>query len=260
MAVRKSGWILLIVLAAMVLLVLIAALSLPWLRTWLPQLQPVEAWINYPVVDLNIGRWGPVATLLLVALIELIWALTLGRRSQSFDSQWDRLEQFHAREVQVLNQEIALLNDERRTLRAELDLRQDLIQEEKARLWAQFEDLHRAGGFARGREAIVQDLGRAILRSQSVMQGAVGLSPEVRGEWRQTLSQLERIEMIGSVTGRKGESALLQQQHADELLRLGNVCYELGQYERALAHYNRAIELTPNNLEAFVNRAVINED
>jgi len=260
MAVRKSGWILLIVLAGIVLLVLVAALFLPWLRAWLPNLQPVEAWINYLVVDLNIGRWGPVATLLLVALIELIWALNLGRRSQAFDSQWDRLEQFHAREAQVLNQEIALLKDERRTLRAELNLRQDLIQEEKARLWAQLEDLHQPSDSSQRRGTGVQVMGKAILRSPSVMSGIGGLPPDVRGEWRQTLSQLERIEMIGSVASRRGESALLQQQHADELLRLGNLCYQLGQYERALAHYNRAIELMPNNLEAFVNRAVINED
>jgi tetratricopeptide (TPR) repeat protein len=252
---RKPGWVLLIVLASIVLLVLVAAWFWPWLSGWLPHSQLIETWITYLVVDLNIGRWGPVATLLLVALIELVWALNLGRRSEAFDSQWDRLEQFHAKEIQVLNQEIALLKDERRTLRAELELREDLIREEKARLWEQLGDLSRSSG-----DPQYQETGAAILRSPSVMPEARGLSSDMRGEWRQTLAQLERIEMIGSVSGRKGQSALQQQQHADELLRLGNLCYQLGHYERALAHYNRAIESMPNKLEALVNRAVINED
>jgi tetratricopeptide (TPR) repeat protein len=240
------------VLAGIVFLVLLAVWFWPWVRGWLPQSQTIEAWIRYLVVDLNIGRWGPVATLLLVALIELIWALNLGRRSEAFDSQWDRLEQFHAKEVQVLHQEIALLKDERRTLRAEMELREDLIREEKGRLWTQLEEQHREAG--------IQGVGPAILRSRAVMPEARGLSPDERGEWRQILSQLERIEMIGSVSSRVGQSALQQQQHADELLRLGGVCYQLGQYERALAHFSRAIELVPNNFEALVNRAVINAD
>ena len=81
---RKSSLILLVVLAIIVALIVLAVLFWPWLSTWLPQSQLMEAWISYLVVDLNIGRWGPVATLLLVAVIELVWALNLGRRSDAF--------------------------------------------------------------------------------------------------------------------------------------------------------------------------------
>jgi len=257
---RKPGLVLLIVLAAIVGLVVLAVLFWPWLSTWLPQSQVMEAWITYLVVDLNIGRWGPVATLLLVAVIELVWALNLGQRSDAFERQWKRLDQVHGKETDVLNQEISLLKDERRALRAELELREDLIREEKDRLWAKFEDLKPDGGMSYLGEGSLQEVGPEILKSSSLAPDSSELSPEVRSEWRQIISQLERIEMISSVTIRKGQSALQAQQHADELLRLGGACYRLGHYERALAHYSKAIDLVPNNHEALINRAVVNYD
>lgn len=255
---QKRGWTLLIILACVVAVVVLAVIFWPWLSTWLPHPELIEAWLGYLVVDLNIGRWGPVATLLLVAIIELVWALNLGRKSGAFERQWTRMERIQSREVEVLNQEIALLKDERRTLRAELELREDLIREEKARLWAQFEDLQRVSGLPGLREGSLQDTGTTILKSKLVAPDILELPPEVRGSWRQIISQLERIEMISSVTVRKGQSALRVQHHADELLRLGSACHQLGQYERALAHYNRAVELAPNDLHALINRAVVN--
>ncbi|MEJ2732616.1 MAG: tetratricopeptide repeat protein [Anaerolineae bacterium] len=257
---RRLWWGLFIVLAAIVLLVVVPVVLWPWLSGWLPNSEAIEAWIRYLTVDLNIGRWGPVATLLLVALIELVWAINLGRKSEAFERHWDRLDDLYGQEVTVLNQEIELLKDERQALRAELELREDLIREEKERLWAQFEDLQRAGGLQRAREMGSHEVGPAILQSKLVAPGVSELPPDLRGEWRQIVSQLERIEMITSVSVRKAQSALHLQQHADELSRLGNACYALGQYQRALAHFNRASELMPNNLEALVNRAVVNMD
>jgi len=255
---QRLGWVLLIILAGIVMLVVVAVIVWPWLSAWLSNSQPVQGWLTYLVVDLNIGRWGPVATLLLVAIIELVWALNLGRRSDSFERQWNRLDQVRTREFEVLNQEISLLKDERRALRAELELREDLIREEKARLWAQLEDLQRASGMPHPQVSSSQDVGPAILHSKSVAPDVPEPSPDVRGEWRQIIAQLERIEMITAVTVRKSQSALQLQQHGDELLRLGNACYQLGQYERALAHYNKAVELVPNSGEALINRAVVN--
>jgi tetratricopeptide (TPR) repeat protein len=201
-----------------------------------------------------------VATLLLVALIELVWALNLGRRSDAFERQWERLDQVHSTEVEVLNHEITLLKDERRALRAELDLREDLIREEKQRLWAQFDTLKPAAETPHLGEGEVPEVGPEILKSSSLMPELPELPPDVRGEWRQIISQLERIEMISSVAVRKDSGALQVQQHADELLQLGGACYRLGYYERALAHYSRAIDIVPNNPEALVNRAVVNYD
>jgi tetratricopeptide (TPR) repeat protein len=257
---RKPSLIVLIILAVVIALVVLTVFFWPWLSAWLPYSRLVEAWITYLVVDLNIGRWGPVATLLLVAVIELVWALNLGRRSDAFERHWKRLDQVHATEVDVLNHEISLLKDERRALRAELDLREDLIREEKQRLWAQFDDLKPAGGTPHPGEGEGQEMGAEILRSSSLMPELPELPPDVRGEWRQIISQLERIEMISSVTVRKDSGALQVQQHADELLQLGGACYRLGYLERALAHYSRAIDLVPNNHEALVNRAVVNYD
>ena len=257
---RKPTLVLLIILAVIIALVVLAVLFWPWLSKWLPYSQLMQAWITYLVVDLNIGRWGPVATLLLVAVIELVWALNLGRRSDAFERQWKRLDQAHSTEVDVLNHEVSLLKDERRALRAELDLREDLIREEKQRLWAQFDSLKPAAGIPQPGEGEVQEVGPEILRSSSIMPGLPELPPDVRGEWRQIISQLERIEMISSVTVRKDSGALQVQQHADELLQLGGACYRLGYLERALAHYSRAIDLVPNNHEALVNRAVVNYD
>ena len=257
---RRLVWGLLIVLVVILLLAVMAVIFWPWLSGWLPNSEAIEAWIRYLTVDLNIGRWGPVATLLLVALVEFVWAVNLGRKSDAFERHWDRLDELYGQEAKVLNREVELLKDERQTLRAELELREDLIREEKDRLWAQFEDLQRAGGLLRSREAGSQEVGPAILQSQLVAPGVSELPPDLKGEWRQIISQLERIEMITSVTVRKAQSALYVQQHADELIRLGNACYALGQYERALAHYNSASELMPNNPEALVNRAVVNLD
>jgi tetratricopeptide (TPR) repeat protein len=240
---RKLGWGLLILLVCVAVLVAAAVMCWPWVSSWLPRPALIEAWIRYLTVDLNIGRWGPVAILLLVGVIELLWTLTLGRRSSMFERQWNRLERLHTREVEALNHEVALLQEERQALRSEVDLLEGLIREEKARLWAQFDELQRAGGVSTG-ELIILDAPEPLA--------------EVRGGWRQIISQLERIEVVSSVSTRRVQSALQLQQHADELLRLGNACFYLGQYERALAHYSRAIDLAPNDAEALINHAVVN--
>ncbi len=78
---QRSGWVFLIILAGIILVVVLAVILWPWLSGWLSSSQPIQEWLTYLVVDLNIGRWGPVATLLLVAIIELVWALNLGNHS-----------------------------------------------------------------------------------------------------------------------------------------------------------------------------------
>ena len=255
----KRRWTLLIVGVAVALVVILAVVFWPWVRLWLPHPNLITAWFRYLVIDLNIARWGPVATLLLVAIIELVWALNLGRRSNAFDRHWTRLERMHSRELEVLNQEVALLKEERRALRGELELREDLISEEKARLWTRFEGLQRASGLPRELPAGT-DPSSGVLRSREVLPDATDLPADLRGEWRQIISQLERIDTISSVSGRKPQSALQAQQRTDELLRLGSACYRLGQYERALRHYNKAAELAPVDAAALINRAVVNQE
>jgi tetratricopeptide (TPR) repeat protein len=255
----RHGWKLLIVLAVIVALVVGTVVFWPWLSWWLPHPLLIEAWLGYLVVDLNIGRWGPVATLLLVGVIELVWALNLGRRSGAFERQWTRIDRLHAREIEVLAQEVALLKEEQRALLAELELRDGLISEEKARLWARFENLQQASGLFSRQAGSVREVGAAALPAKTVALDAPELPPEVKGEWLQIISQLERIETVSSVTVRKGQSVLQLQKHADELLRLGSACYYLAQYERALIHYNRAIELAPNHPDVLINRAVVNQ-
>ncbi|MEJ2210964.1 MAG: tetratricopeptide repeat protein [Anaerolineae bacterium] len=255
---HRRWWILLSILGIILAVVILGALFWPWWSAWLPHPLLVEAWVHYLVVDLDIGRWGPVATLLLVGIIELIWALNLGRRSGSVERQIKRLERVHSRETEVLNQEMALIKEERRSLRAELELREDLIREEKARLWTQFEDLQRASGLMQRQGAEAREAGPAILQSQDISPAQPEPSPDVRSIWRQIISQLERIEMISAVTVRRTQTALQAQQHTDELMRLGTACYYLGQYERALLHYNRAVELAPTDPIGLINRAVVN--
>lgn len=254
---HKRRWTLLIVGVALAVVVVLAAVFWPWVRLWLPRPNLVAAWVRYLVVDLNWSAWAPVATLLLVAVVELIWAVHLVRRSSASERQWRRLERMHARELEVLNQEVALLKEERRALRGELELRDDLIGEEKERLWTRFEGLQRAAGLPRHMPAGV-DSSSGILRSQLALSEVGGVASDVRGEWRQIISQLEHIDSICSASGRKAETALQAQQRTDELLRLGSACYYLGQYERALRHYNGAVELAPLDVAALVNRAVVN--
>ena len=245
-------------MASIVVLGVVLVVFWPWLNQWLPDPALIGAWIGYLVVDLNIYRWGPVVALLLVGVVELVWALNLGRRSGAFERQWKRLERFHDREIEVLSQETSLLKEERRALLAELELRDGLIREEKARLWGQFEDLQRAAGLFPPQVNGPRDAGAIALPGKLIVPSASELSPDLRGEWRQIISQLERIEMVSSVTVRKDQGTLEQQRRADQLLRLGRACYYLGQYERALGHYNKAIELVPNHPDALVDRAVVN--
>jgi tetratricopeptide (TPR) repeat protein len=258
---KKPIVIVLVALAFVAAIIAAVVIFWPWLTNWLPQTGILEAWLTYFVVDLNIGRWGPVATLLLVALIELVWALNLGRKSESVERHFRRLEKTHAKEVQVLNQELALMKDERAALLAELDLREDLIREERARLWAQFDELQRSTGMiSRNEHAPDQEAAPGILRSKSIMPGQPGMLADVRGEWLRLISQLERIEMVSTVTVRTNHTTPQQPLRVDELLRLGGACHRLGQFERALGHYDRVIQLTPNNHEALINRAVVNLD
>jgi tetratricopeptide (TPR) repeat protein len=239
---KKRWWLLLLVLIIAGLVVATVAFW-PWVRAWLPHPALIEAWLHYLVVDLSIGQWGPVVILLLVGLIELIWAVTLGRRSGAYERQWQRLERLHTREIDMLNQKISLLEDERRALQGELDLREDLIHEEKVRLWTQFEELQRASG---------------VSLSRLISLEAPELTPELRGDWRQIIAQLERLEITTTASIRQGQGALRLQQHADELVRLGNACYYLKQYERALTHYSRASDLSATEPEALINHAVVN--
>lgn len=232
----------------------------PWLRGWLPQSQMMEAWLQYVVVDLNIGRWGPVATLLLVGLVELVWALNLGRRSESVERHWKRLEKTHAQELALLEQRLALMADERASLLAELDLREDLVREERERLWAQFEELQRGMPLMAPAERGSDGAVPPILKSRILAPWQPELALEQRGEWLRVISQLERIEMVTAVTVRGSHETPYQLQRGDECLQLAHACHDLGQHERALAHYNKAIELLPINHEMFVNRAVLNYD
>jgi tetratricopeptide (TPR) repeat protein len=258
---QKRGWLLLLTLLLLMALSILAAVFWPWVSSWLPGSRLVEAWMEYLLTDLGTGRWGPVAILLLVAVVELIWALNLARRSDAHERYARRLDRLHAKEIEVLNHEIALLNDERRTLRSELELRGELIQEEKARLWSRHEDLHRASGLQSriGIEAVGSQV--EILRSRLVLdEGARKLPAGIQRDWQHVVSRLERLAAVGDLTGWKRRSALQVQQHADELLRLGTGCFQLGEVERALVHFDRVVELVPAYLEARINRAVVHLD
>jgi tetratricopeptide (TPR) repeat protein len=253
---RRLTW--LIVLAAVLIVVVLLVISVPWLRSFLPHPRLIEAWFNYLILDLDIRRWGPVATLLLVGLVELVWAVSLGRKSGSFERQWKRLERVQARELEVSNQRIALLKEEKRLLRAELELHQDLIHEERAWLWSEFEDLQRTSGLLQEGQGTSQGPGGALLYSRLVSSEVPPLPAGVSGQWRQIIAQLERIEVVDSVTKSDLQSPVEVQKRTDELLRLGAACYYLGQYERAVAHYNKAVDLAPDDAQLLTNRAVVN--
>ena len=256
----RRPFVALLIVAILAAGVAIAIIFWPWLRGWLPQSQMLEAWLQYLVVDLNIGRWGPVATLLLVALVELVWALNLGRRSESVERQWKRLEKTHTKDLELLEQRLKLVMDERSALLAELDLREDLIREETARLWAEFEELQRSSTTALQPERDVDEVVPVILKSRFLAPWQSELAPDERGQWLRVISQLERIEMVTSVTVRASHEAQYEAQRGTEYLKLGRACHQLGHYERALAHYNKGIELLPSDHESLVNRAVVNLD
>jgi tetratricopeptide (TPR) repeat protein len=254
---RSLTW--LIIVVAVLTAIGLAVAYVPWLRSWLPHPRLIEAWFNYLVFDLDIRRWGPIAILLLIALIELLWAISLGRKSGSFERQWKRLERVHARELEASNQRIALLKEEKQLLRAELELHQDLIREERARLWSEFDDLQRSSALVVDGRGRPQEPGDALLHSRLVTSKGPQLPPALSSEWRQIIAQLERIEVVESVTNRASQNMVEVPQRIEELMRLGTACYYLGQYERALAHYNKAVDLAPDDPQLLTNRAVVNQ-
>ncbi len=258
---KRPGVIVLIALLAIVVLTIaVGVIFWPWVSGWLPQSEFLESWISYLVVDLDIGRWGPVATLLLVALIELVWALSLGRKSESVERHLKRIGRNHAKDIELLDREMALIKDERTALLAELDLREDLVREEQARLWAQFEELEHAMAQSPRGTADAYNPGLSILKSTMIRHGQPELPLRLRSEWLRVISQLERIEVITSVSVRANHAAAQQSHHADGLLRLGDACHTLGQFERALAHYDKALEHGTVSQEALINRAVVKLD
>ena len=255
---RMRWWIALSILGAFLGCVTLVVLLWPWLGGLLPHPELVRAWLRYLVLDLEITRWGPVATLLLVGLILLVWTLVLGRQSGAVERQSQRLEQLHHRETESLKQQIVLLKEVRTGLLGELDLHKELIREQKARLWDEYEDLQRASGWRQRHAEGRQEVGPPVLQSHDIAPDLPEPAAEVRNGLRQVVSQLERIEMVGSATARHGHAAVAAQQRADELMRLGTACYDLGQYQEALLHYGLALELVPDEPTALVNRAVVN--
>ncbi len=103
---RRVSWI--VILAVVVVLVIVAALLWRWWSQLLPSAAYVKAWTNYLIVDLDIGRWGPVVLLFIVAVVELLMAFALQRRSGAFERHLDRLDRLHTSEVKILEQQIAL--------------------------------------------------------------------------------------------------------------------------------------------------------
>ena len=240
---NKLGRTILIALIGLVVLAVAAIVFWPWLRTILPHPALVEAWLGYLVNDLQIGVWGPIVLLLLLGLIELVWAVNLGRRSGAQERQVRRLERLQEKEVALLEQEMAQLQEERRSLLADLDRLGHLVREEEERLWAEFEELERAS-----------DLDFSHLTTVETVE----IPAELRGEWRRLISQLERIELSASLRVREEPSAMEKQRRFVNVMRLGGACYHLGQYERALSHYRQALDLAPSDPDAILSCAVVN--
>jgi tetratricopeptide (TPR) repeat protein len=240
---RKRVWRALVVLGGLTVLAVVFIAFWPWLRPWFPHPNLIQAWIYYLTIDLDISRWGPAVTLLLIGALELAWALLLARRSTAPQRHLKRVERLHVREAELLVKEVALLQDERRALESDLALREGLIRDEEARLWAQLGDLDTAG----------------LLRDRLVKLGAPQLSSQVQANWYQIISRLERIEMVRSVGTWQNESAAEVERHGQQLLRLGNACFFLGDYEQALSHYDRATLVFPEDTDLLIDRAITNE-
>jgi len=240
---RRAAWTALIVLVAISALVIVGVVFWPWIAPWLPQEAWLKAWAGYLVTDLHMDRWGLVATLLVVAVVELVWALVLGRTSGAGERRVKALERLHTRETEVLRQEIALLQEERATLKAELDQRNDLVCEERANLWARLEDLQRRSGLTLDR-----------LISLNVPEPPVS----VRNQWRPIIARLERIEQVCSSVEGSEANEPLRRQRADGMLRLAAACYRLKQYERALTFCAHAVELVPDDPEPLIDHGVVN--
>ena len=239
---RKRRVLWLIFLVVVVVLAIVAALL--WRSgIWpLPVSKDVNAWIDYLKVDLDIGRWGPAVLLFVIAAVELIMALALWRRSGALERYLDRLHGLHANEVRILDQQIALSKEEQRAFQAELELRDDLIREGKDRLWSQLDQLRQDGG---------------LPDPKRISPTVPGLSPDLRSKMQQILTELERIETVTSASVRREQSANQVSQRAYELAHMGGVSYFLGQHERALTHYDKAIGLATDDPEVLINRALV---
>ena len=181
---KKFGRALLLVLFALAALAVAAIAFWPWLQTLMPHPALVEAWLGYLLNDLRFAAWAPTALLLLLGLVELVWALNLGRKSGAQERQLKRLERLQEKELALFEHEVVQLQADRDALLAEVDRFGLLVRDEEERLWAEFEELQRAS-----------DLDLSHL---TTVEG-VDIPADFRGEWRRLVSQLERIELLTSI-------------------------------------------------------------
>ena len=237
---RRVVWLIILVI---VVALIVAAVLLWRLGIWSPpSTELVNAWIDYLKVDLDITRWGPTVLLFVIAVVELLVALALWRRSGAFERYLDRLHGLHASELRNLEQQIALSKEEQQAFQAELDLRDDLIREGKDRLWSRLDQLRQQGG--------LPDL-------KHISPAVPDLPADLRSDMQQVLNDLERTEMVTSASVRREQSADQVSQRAYELAHMGGFFYYLGQRERALTHYDKAISLATGDSETLINRALV---
>jgi tetratricopeptide (TPR) repeat protein len=239
---KKRRTIIIAVLVAVAVLVIIAAVTWPWWRWWLPSAAVVRAWQGYLWTVLGLDQWSPLVVLFLLGVVEVVIALLLHRRSGAFERHVERLEREHARQVEVLEQQIALLQEEQQAFRAEMELREDLIRELKDDLWLRFDRAQQAAG---------------LPVAHPISRIGPELEPEERGDLRRLIGQIERVEAVASASMHWDRLASRSRLTPDELIRMGGACYYLGQLERALTHYNKAVSLGSTGSDVLVSRAIV---
>jgi tetratricopeptide (TPR) repeat protein len=184
----------------------------------------------------------PPIVLIVGALVELVVAFVLNRHGRLFDREREDLRTLHREEMDLVRRELELAVKGREMTEARLRLRESLVREERAFLLLQLEMAQRA---------------TRLSNELFIPLDPPQLSSEQVEALDQILNRLERIETADQAMGL--EQVLPEterKQRAYDLLRLGNIHYYLRHYRKAIAIYDKVLDMLPADHVTHVNRGM----
>jgi tetratricopeptide (TPR) repeat protein len=209
--------------------------------SWAYLVSSAGAWARYFAQTQNVSQLLMALVIAVVALTELVVAFVLRQRGQGFRLEAEALSEHHRQEIDLLHREVHLLQEEKAEIAAELQVRDEMVRQERSILLARLRRLQSDAG---------------IPLQATVTHLIPRLSSRDISGIEQALSRLEQIELTMDVAHRPSEDEEDEQSaaRARDWIRLGNAYYYIGLHPKAVTYYERAQVLRPREVTAYVNR------
>ena len=231
---KYVGWV-------VVVLVILAAIIAGYFTypMWGPMAPSFFQWLGALLLAQNLSLFLPGIAIVLIALVEFVFALILRQRHQVFASEREVAAVLHQKEMALLRQEVELVSEEKARIQAQLVVRDEMVQQERALLLSRLERLQRDAGISLG---LVVAVSGPRLTSRIVSNA------------EQVLNRLERIELTMDAAHETpqddGSDVAVR---AANWLRLGNAYYYIGLPLKAMSYYERVQALQPQDVVGYVN-------